>query len=273
MPSAVARDYHSIPYFQRKVYLLICMTILCLLFTLTEAKAHQANLAKQKKLIIFDFDGVVVDSHAPEVTALAATLRRYGVAVDEKELAIETAGRTRADIRNITWERYNLKLSFDYELLVAYKFIQRLLFNARTIVPLIPQVLEALRMEGIDYCIGSNSPKMILNILLNRSGNTPYFPQEIIFSARQKEIRKSKPSPDIFLYTAKKMVYSPGSCIIIEDSFVGIKAAQTAKMPVIAYLAAKHTQSPAYMAAIHDLGNVPIATSQEELLALIHEML
>ena len=98
-------------------------------------------------------------------------------------------------------------------------------------MPGLVNLLEKLQNCGIPMAVASSSDKVIIDIILEKTGLRKYFSHAVSSS----EIGKSKPEPDVFLHAAKLLGVPPESCLVFEDSKNGIKAAKAAGMYCIAY--------------------------------------
>ena len=87
-----------------------------------------------------------------------------------------------------------------------------------------------------------------------------------------QQVSKGKPAPDLFLFAASQMGFSPGDCIVIEDSAAGIEAAIAAGMHVVGFLGGSHAQYNWYQEKINKY-NVPIAKNSNELLLILRNLL
>jgi HAD superfamily hydrolase (TIGR01509 family) len=134
------------------------------------------------------------------------------------------------------------------------------------LISLLENVLKHCYTKKIDYCIASNSKVNWITHALRVTDHLKYFTDKTIFSASQ--LQYAKPAPDLFLFAAKQMGYSPKDCIVIEDSTAGIEAAIAAKMTVIGFLGGGHAQYSWYQDRIKTY-DIPIAKNETELCKLL----
>ncbi len=180
------------------------------------------------KCIIFDCDGVLVDSEEISNRMLIEMANSVGAKI-EMEYALENfAGKSLKSIfdyiENLTREK--LPNSFEKE------YRERTFVAFKTSLKPIKGIHNLLNRISIPYCVASSGPKekIILNLtttkLIEKFRNN-------IFSSY--EIGSWKPNPEIFEYAAKKMGYKPDECVVIEDSLAGIKAAKSGGFKVFGF--------------------------------------
>jgi HAD superfamily hydrolase (TIGR01509 family) len=124
-------------------------------------------------------------------------------------------------------------------------------FSALAEIELMPGVISLLdRISdwGIPMAVASSSDPATIELMLSRSGLTRYFQHTVSCAT----VGKSKPEPDIYLYTARLLSVRPEECLVVEDSSSGIKAARSAHMLCIEYRGFNHGNKP------HDLANESI---------------
>ena len=179
-------------------------------------------------LIIFDCDGVLVDSEALENQLLIDMAERHGLGVDAGEAHSEFVGRKLADcVRHI--ERStgrNLPDTF----IKDYRKELRSLVE-RELKPILG-IREALELINISKCVASNGPREKMEQALRVTDLHSFF-EGRLFSAY--DVNAWKPEPDLFLHAAKVINVPPQACTVVEDSRVGVQAALTAGMRVVAY--------------------------------------
>lgn len=175
--------------------------------------------------VIFDCDGVVVDSEHPTLVMLRDDLERYGLCLTLEALeagyiggTVETvAAKARANGARLP------------EGWVA-DFYDRMYAMLRAHVPLIPGVvgvLDALDSAGIPYAMGSNGTPEKMAITLGQHGLVERF-RGHLYSGQA--LGRPKPAPDLFLHAAGRLGVSPKDCVVIEDSPAGARAARAAGM-------------------------------------------
>ncbi len=181
--------------------------------------------------VIFDMDGVLVDSAKYILTSFNHILNRHDVHIKDGELK-DYLGLSIIGITNIWKERYNLDLDPQVFVDEANAIQLELMKTSLKVDPNLLGFLKVLSSNGVPMGVGTSSytdrAKTILNILKIRH----YF--SAISTA--EEIKEHKPNPHIFLDVAKKLKINPQNCVVIEDAKVGIEAAKKGGMKSIGYL-------------------------------------
>jgi len=180
------------------------------------------------KLIIFDCDGVLVDSETIAHQVLVDYINEFGT-----NLSLESAlelfrGGALADTIHYINTTYGVKLPEEF----STSFRQRMKIAFEKDLKVVDGVTDLLDSVKQSVCIASNGPIEKMDTTLKVTGLKNYFGRNI-FSAYQ--INKWKPEPDLFLYAAEKMGFAPQDTVVIEDSPRGAKAARLAGMQVYGY--------------------------------------
>lgn len=183
------------------------------------------------KAIIFDMDGVIIDSEPFHFESDQLTMKSFGIDVSHEEL------NKYVGVANpIMWaelkEKYNLASSVD-QLLEKQDYYINFLMGNRQLEPVdgIPELLAEAKKAGMKIGLASSSGRSFIEMILAKLGIIHYF--EVIVSG--EEVKNSKPAPDIFLKAAEKLKVSPKDCLVIEDSQHGVKAAIVAGMICIGF--------------------------------------
>lgn len=184
------------------------------------------------KAIIFDMDGVLVDSEPfhVQIEKQQFLLNRITVTDEEHHQYMGVAS-------DVMWkqlaERHLMNVSVE-ELTEQNRVESIRFFSEVQGIPVMPglqEALENLSSKNYPMAVASSSFPEIIELILRRTGLKKYF--GVVVSSQ--EAGKSKPEPDVFLLAAKEMGISPTDCLVIEDSKNGIKAAHAAGMRCIAY--------------------------------------
>lgn len=184
------------------------------------------------KAVIFDMDGVLVDSEPfhVEIEKRQFTLNNVPVTREEQQqymgVAAEVMWRTLS-------ERYSINRSVE-ELIEQNRAESIRFFSEVDEIPLMPgviELLEVLRANNYPLAVASSSFPEVIDLVLERTCIRSYF-QEVVSS---QEAGRSKPEPDVFLLAAKRLGVEPRNCLVVEDSANGIKAAHSANMSCVAY--------------------------------------
>jgi HAD superfamily hydrolase (TIGR01509 family) len=221
------------------------------------------------KLIIFDCDGVLIDSEIIYHKVGAREMTRIGFPLTVArsiELFSGVADESAAEV--IRKEYGRTIANNDFEMILK-KIKDSFPTNLQPIANIL-QVIHYLDQQGIAKCIASNSTYDYIITALKLVNMETFFDTKCIFSASMVE--QKKPAPDIFLFAAKQMGFKSTDCLVIEDSVVGVQAALAADMQVIGFLGGEHAKNDWYKAWLEAYG-VPIAHNSEELLHLLMERL
>lgn len=214
-------------------------------------------------LIIFDCDGVLVDSEIIAAEVEARILTEAGYPIEAGEMAERFAGLTWKDIL-LTVER---EASIPLQATLLEKSEKLLDERLAKSVKAIDGVASALRQLDAPRCICSNSSTKRLEIMLKRTQLWDSFAPNI-YSAKSLGENRTKPKPDIFLHGAEQMKADPARVIVIEDSVHGVTAAQAAGMRVIGFTGASHAY-PALAGRLMDAGAQTVVSRMADLPATV----
>lgn len=215
------------------------------------------------KLVIFDCDGVLVDSEiiANRIDAEALTSIGYKITTEEsiKRFTGINAKMVRQIILNESGKDIPLEYLSSQQPILLKAFEMELL-------PLMKPILEFVEEMKINRCVASSSPRNRVIRCLELTDQLRFFSDQSIFTSQQ--VLKGKPAPDLFLFAANQMACSPKNCIVIEDSVAGIEAAIAADMEVVCFLGGGHARFEWYLERIEKY-NVPIAKNCDALLSIL----
>ena len=184
-----------------------------------------------KFLVIFDCDGVVVDSELLSATVAAQILSEHGWQVSVGELMTAFVGCTDEHWRAQVGARIPEALEPEWHQQHAWRYEHAFDESLRP-VPGGASVLYALDREGIGFCLASNGGHAKIRANLRRTGMLERFTGRI-FSA--EDVARGKPAPDLFLHAARTCGASPDRTLVVEDSPPGVAAARAAGMRCLAY--------------------------------------
>jgi HAD superfamily hydrolase (TIGR01509 family) len=184
-------------------------------------------------LVIFDNDGVLVDSERVANTILADLLTGDGLPTTVAGAMRDYMGGSVARAREIAEERLGRPLFAGFE----EQYHQRLYaaFEHLEPVPGVVAVLDALAAAGLPYCVASSGAHDRIRRALRTVGLLDRFDDQRIFSV--EDVTRGKPAPDLFLHAAEALGHKPDRCAVIEDSPFGIQAAKAAGMAAFGYAA------------------------------------
>jgi HAD superfamily hydrolase (TIGR01509 family) len=213
-------------------------------------------------LVIFDCDGVLVDSEPLAMRVLLAGLAEVGYVIDEASAYERFLGRSLASMQAVLRDELGFELSQDR---LEKMRLQLFELYRRELTP-IPGIIATLERLAIPRCVASSSQMERLRLSLDVTGLLSRFMPHL-FSATM--VAQGKPAPDLFLHVAARMAVAPEACLVVEDSAAGIEAAQRAGMRVFAFVGGSHARSVAYRAKLEALAPDLIFDEISQLPALI----
>ena len=201
--------------------------------------------------VIFDMDGVLVDSEPFGLEALRRVMARYGLGYTEEENA-EFLGRTTLESCRILKARHGLAES--EETLAGWYIEGMLALIGQGPIPMtgVPDVLLRLRAAGYRMALASSAEPRVIDANLTALSLRALF--EAVVSGTQ--VARGKPAPDVFLAAAERLGVPPHGCLVIEDSRNGLLAAKAAGM-TCAVVPCAHTRHQDFREADHRLGALP----------------
>ena len=188
------------------------------------------------KLVIFDCDGVLVDSEKLANDVFAEMLTIYGHQISGDESAARFRGMKLAKCLEILERETGIELPESFETDLRQRMSSVFQEQLRPVEGAL-RLVESLR---IPYCVASSGPRKKIEENLQTTNLYPHFVGKI-FSAY--EVRSWKPDPGLFLSAAKHFGVAPSDCIVVEDSFVGVSAGVAANMTVLALNATEDNRS------------------------------
>ena len=180
-------------------------------------------------LVIFDCDGVLVDSERLAVRVEAEYLAELGWPLTQAEIVEEFLGRTAEYMDEAIEARLGSRLPGDWKDQFQRRY--REAFAAELVA--VDGVTEALDQITASTCVASSGSHDKLRFTLGHTGLYERF-EGRIFSGY--EVANGKPAPDLFLHAAARMGADPGRCAVVEDSLYGVLAARAAGMPAFGYV-------------------------------------
>lgn len=182
------------------------------------------------KAVIFDLDGVIVESENAHIEAEKQTLLKYGVQISAEELHKYT-GTTANLMFTKLIRKYKLDTTFEEMFRRKEDILFRLLKEDAEPTKGIITLLRNLKLKRIKLAIGSSSTRKQIKYVLAKLDITSLF--DCIVGA--EDIVHSKPNPEIFLKAAAELNVNPSDCLVVEDSKLGIEAAKRAGMKCLGY--------------------------------------
>ncbi len=184
-------------------------------------------------LVIFDCDGVLVDSEAIFARILGECLTEADFPATEEEALLLGFGKNRETLAAAVEARYGRALPDGFIEAIRERSSVVL---ARELQPM-PGIIELLGALPHARCVASNGHLVRVRERLTLTGLLRFFDPHV-YSAIQVAV--GKPAPDLFLLAARQLGAAPGRCTVVEDSVVGVTAAVAAGMPVIGFCGGSH---------------------------------
>lgn len=202
----------------------------------------------RKKLIIWDFDGVIADTECLWMQNRQKLLNeRFNLGWDLEKTNL-TIGGMNWRTRIATLQNLGLKIDNSFEDEVTLLDYESLAKG----ISLTPGVEKIFAHQDIKQCIATGGDRAKTERKLKAVGIENIFPENRVFCSDM--VKQGKPAPDLFLLAAEKMGEKPENCVVIEDSIAGLTAAQNAKMETIAFVGSKMNNNPNYIAQVKKSG-------------------
>lgn len=183
------------------------------------------------KAVIFDMDGVIIDSEPIHFEVDMQTMRDLGFDISSEELE-KYVGTTNEYMFTDLKNKYNINQSI--EEIINYKVEltkKKIIQSDLEPIEGIKELLVDLKNKNIPTAIASSSPRSFIDVVVSKFNLQDYF--NYIVSG--EEVVNGKPAPDVYIETARKLGLSPEECTVIEDSRNGVLAAKTAGMKCIGF--------------------------------------
>jgi beta-phosphoglucomutase family hydrolase len=182
------------------------------------------------KAVIFDLDGVIVESEDAHIEAEKRAYRKYGLTISAEELHRYTGTTAKAMFTELI-AKYKLKTSFEEINSQKEKILLELLEQDAEPTKGVLSLIRKLKQRRIKLAIASSSTTKLVAYILKKLNITDLF--DCVIAAEDAE--HSKPNPEIFLKAATKLGVKPSQCLVIEDAKLGVEAAKSAGMKCIGY--------------------------------------
>ncbi|WP_416983310.1 HAD family hydrolase [Streptomyces sp. T028] len=185
-------------------------------------------------LVIFDNDGVLVDSEPISNRLLAAYLTELGYPTSYEDSIRDYMGSAMHRVHDLVQERTGERLPAEFDD-VFHRRVFAAFERELEAVAGVVDVLEKLAADEVPYCVASSGSHERIRVGHRTTGLDRWFDEGRIFSSQ--DVGKGKPEPDLFLYAAERMGVAPGRCVVVEDSPLGVQAAVAAGMDVLGFTA------------------------------------
>ena len=213
-------------------------------------------------LVIFDCDGVLVDSEPLSLAVTQQVLGELGCELSEADGYQYLLGRSLGHVVDWLREARGLALEPSHREMIHQRLMDRLASDLQGI----PHIAEAVAgLEG-PVCVASSSALDRVRHSLEVTGLLPLF-EPNLFTASM--VARGKPEPDLFLYAARAMGRDPEQCVVIEDSPAGLDAARAAGMRVVAFTGGSHARPAGLHAMVANHAPMAIISDMRELPAVL----
>ncbi|MER8098064.1 HAD family hydrolase [Streptomyces goshikiensis] len=183
-------------------------------------------------LVIFDNDGVLVDSEPLANGILAGYLSELGHPTSYDDSLRDYMGAAVHRVHDVVFERSGARLPADFDETLHARTFAAFERELKP-VPGVEEVLGALTAQGVAYCLASSGSHERIRVGHRAAGIDGWFEEEWLYSA--DDVGKGKPAPDLYLHAADQMGVLPARCVVVEDSPLGVEAARAAGMDVFAF--------------------------------------
>ena len=163
------------------------------------------------KLVIFDCDGVLVDSEPLNELAVLSVLDRIGIRIDSDVYRHTLQGLTNEAVAELIAEQWGAELPTDFGDLVVPEE-RRLMLDQLQAVPGVEDALTSIVKSEMEICVASNGPPEAIADRLDITGLKRFFPGRM-FSADQ--VPRGKPHPDLFILAAESLGFAPSDCVVM----------------------------------------------------------
>ena len=179
--------------------------------------------------VIFDLDGLLADTEIISLKVYQELLEDFGIPFTEETYSREYSGHREEENVQRFLDTYDLPWNFDQTLEKVYELEARILAKGVNLKKGAKNLLAFLQREGIPIALATSSVESRARMILDSNGILSLF-DHLVFA---KDVKRSKPYPDIFLKSCIDLNVLPENCLVLEDSEAGIEAAYKAGIPVI----------------------------------------
>ena len=179
--------------------------------------------------VIFDLDGLLADTEIISLKVYQELLRDFGIPFTEETYSRDYSGHREEENVQRFLDTYDLPWNFDQTLAKVYELEAQILAQGVNLKKGAKNLLTYLQKEGVPIALATSSVESRARMILDSNGILSLF-DHLVFG---KDVKRSKPYPDIFLKACSDLNVLPENCLVLEDSEAGIEAASRAGIPVI----------------------------------------
>ena len=179
--------------------------------------------------VIFDLDGLLADTEIISLKVYQELLKDFGIPFTEETYSREYSGHREEENVQRFLDTYDLPWNFDQTLEKVYELEAQILAKGVNLKKGAKNLLTYLQKEGIPIALATSSVESRARMILDSNGILSLF-DHLVFA---KDVKRSKPYPDIFLKACRDLNVLPENCLVLEDSEAGIEAAYRAGIPII----------------------------------------
>jgi HAD superfamily hydrolase (TIGR01509 family) len=216
-------------------------------------------------LVIFDCDGVLVDSEFVSIAREVAALRLLGWPIEMDEALELFVGLSQKSANEIIETKIGRKLPENWGQTLQAEIVQA--FETELVA--IPGIAECLDRLTLPRCVASSSRPERIRRSLEITGLLPKLDPHLFSSTM---VPRGKPFPDLFLLAASTLGHEPGRCVVIEDSPAGVQAAVAAGMTPLGFAGGRHASNERWMQRLRAAGAFAVFQDMRRLPDLLDEL-
>jgi HAD superfamily hydrolase (TIGR01509 family) len=195
------------------------------------------------EVVIFDCDGVLVDSETIALARTRAALGRLGLKLGEAEVRERFLGISAQSMQEVAERALGAPLPADFQSELA----REILIDFERELKGVEGIGEAITKLDARVCVASSSSLERIHASLRIVGYSSLFGPNVFSAA---DVASGKPEPDIFLHAARRLGVDPENCVVVEDSAAGVLAARRANMTVFGFTGGAHARGREYSAGL-----------------------
>ncbi|RIY03805.1 HAD family hydrolase [Aureimonas flava] len=219
-------------------------------------------------LVLFDCDGVLVDSEIISAKVDSTMLKEVGYDISPTEIAERFAGLTQDRIAELLQEEAGIRLPEDYNARQRVALDQRLAAELEPIAG-VHEMLDRIDLPRA-ICSNSSTDRLKLMLTLERVKLWDRF-RPYVFSAREVGSGRTKPAPDVYLHGCRELDAAPGETVVLEDSVHGVAAAVAAGCRVVGFVGGGHTY-PGHANSLTEAGAETVIRRLSEFPAVVEAL-